>query len=116
MAKTDILSSTGGFNKRDALNSKNGIALQDFEGDSMVIPNVVKAACATNTDEDTGELKNVSILVTEDQTYFTSISSTIFENMEDLMDILEDEQKIDVRINRRVSKGNKRDFLTLTVL
>lgn len=116
MAKTDILSSTGGFNKRDALNSKNGIALQDFEGDSMVIPNVVKAACATNVDEDTGELKNVSILVTEDQTYFTSISSTIFENMDDLMDILEDEKKIDVRINRRVSKGNKRDFLTLTVL
>lgn len=116
MAKTDIIASAGGFTKRDALNSRNGFALQDFEGDSMEIPNVVKAACATNVDEDTGEIKNVSILVTEDHTYFTSISTTIYDNMEDLMEILEDESKINVRIHKRVSKGNKRDFLTLTVL
>ena len=116
MASTNVIASVGNFNKRDALNSKNGIPMKDFDGDCMTIPNVVKAAIAETTDEETGEIKNISILVTDDQTYFTSISSTIYDSMPEMMDILEDESKVNVRINKRVSKGNKRDFLTMTVL
>lgn len=113
---TNVIASAGGFSKRDVLNSKNGIPMKDFDGESMMIPNVVKAAIAEATDEETGEIKYISVLVTDDQTYFTSISGTIYDSMPDLIDILEDEQKINVRINKRVSKGNKRDFLTMTVL
>lgn len=113
---TNVIASVGGFSKRDVLNSKNGIPMKDFDGDSMMIPNVVKGAIAEATDEETGEIKYISVLVTDDQTYFTSISGTIYDSMPDVLDILEDEQKINVRINKRVSKGNKRDFLTITVL
>lgn len=102
------------FSKKDIINSKNGIPLQDFEGDSTELRNITKAAMIEDVDPETGETKYITVLVIGDD-YYTSISGTIYDSMGDVLDVMADEEKVDMRINRRKSKGG-RDFLTLNIL
>lgn len=102
------------FSKRDAINSRNGVALQDLADGSELV--VTAAAQMTVPDEETGEIKNVSVIITEDKDCYTSISSTIYDVIGDLIDIISDENRARIRINQRKSKGNNRTFLTLTIL
>jgi len=112
----ELIAKTNNFTKKDEINCKNGFALQDFEGDSITLENVTKAAMMETTDSDTGELKEVSVLVTDDDQYMTSISSTIYDIMADLIDIIDEQGSASIRINKRKSKGAGRTFLTATIL
>lgn len=113
MREQKIINQSNNFTKRDMVNSKAGYPLQDFDGSKMEIKNV-KAAAMTEVVED-GEKKEVSIIVTDDNQYYTSISSTIYDSMPDIIDILDDETKVDLRIIKRESKSG-REFLSVIVL
>lgn len=110
-----IESATKNFNKRDALNSKSANPLKDFEGTSVIMENIVKAAIITDNDEETGEIKNIGVIVNENNDYYTTISATILESIDELIEIIDEEENVKIRINKRLS-NNKREFLTLTIL
>lgn len=110
-----IIDATKSFTKRDIINSRSGFPLQDFDGDSLTIPEIVAAAIMKDTDTETGEIKDITVLKTSNSHYFTSISATVYDCMEDVIGILDEESTISVRVDKRKSKGN-RDFLTLVVL
>lgn len=105
---------TNNFTKRDEINSRNSFALQDLEdGKNLTL---TKAAIIQRPDNETGEIKNVAIMVTEDGTVYSAISETVCDIMEDIVDLMNEENApIDVRLNKRKSKAG-REFLSLTVL
>lgn len=106
----EITKATKNFTKKMVINSRNGIPMQDNVGNIMV----VAAAVMTDTDEETGEPKDVGVIVTSDKTFMTCISATIIDTLPDLIDIVDEEGETEVRIDKRKSKGG-RDFLTLTI-
>lgn len=110
----EIINKSTGFTKRDLVNSRAGNPLQDFEK-SMTINNIMAIATCKDTDEETGEIKNVGILRTSDMVYYTTISETVFDTLDDVIDILDEEGEISVRVDKRRSNSG-RDFLTLVVL
>lgn len=88
--------------------------MQDLDNGAELV--VVKAGIIERPDLETGEKKDVAILVTEDGTVYSAISATVCDTMGDIVDLIEDEaQPIRVRLNKRKSKAN-REFLSLTVL
>lgn len=111
----DIITASKNFTRRDIINSRSGYPLQDFEGNSLTIPEVVAAAIMKDTDTETGEIKDITVIKTSDSHYFTSISATVYDCMEDVIEILDEESTISVRVDKRTSKGN-REFLTIVVL
>lgn len=106
------ISYTSNFTRRDAVNSRNGIALQDL--DNAYTFNVISAAQIETVDEETGERKEVSVLKSEDNQYYTSISATVYDVMDDLIDIINDEGSCKVRVDKRKSKQG-RDFIMLSL-
>lgn len=107
-----IEKATNGFTKKHFLNSRNGTALQDIDSGDIIS---VKHA-AQIFDDNGGEEKTVTVLIDEQDQYFTAISSSIYRSTEDLIDIIDDESKpVKVRIDKRTSKSN-RDFLTMFIL
>lgn len=108
----NLILNTNNFTKRDAVNSRNGIALQDMENAFMF--NVIAAAQIETVDEETGERKEVSVLKSEDDQYYTSISATVYDVMDDLIGIIDDEGSCKVRVDKRKSKQG-RDFIMLSL-
>lgn len=106
------ISNTSNFTRRDAVNSRNGIALQDVENGYTF--NVISAAQIETVDEETGERKEVSVLKSDDNQYYTSISATVYDVMDDLIDIIDDEGSCKVRVDKRKSKQG-RDFIMLSL-
>ena len=102
------------FTKRDSVNSRNGFPLQDLEDKTII--EVKAAAIMEDTDEETGEVKEIGVLVTADQTYHTTISSTVIDTLYDVVDIINDEGPVKARLGKRTSKVAKRTFLTLDIL
>lgn len=111
----EIINASHNFSKRDTINSRSGYPLQEFDGSTMEIPEVVACAMMKDTDEDTGEIKNISVIKTKDSHYFTSISETVYDTMDAVIEILDEEGSVSLRVDKRQSKS-KRDFLTLLVL
>lgn len=109
----EIIEATANFKKKDALNSKSGISLQEFckEGDFTV----VECAIIKVTDEDTGDTQQVAAFVTPEHEYVTSISANIIEAVSDLIDIICDEGPVKIRVRQSKSKAG-RDFLSLIIL
>lgn len=103
------------FTKRDVINSNSGYSLQDFEGNQMVIELVTAAAVLQKPDSETGEQKDVAVLVTANSEYFTSISATVLDQMDDILELIDEEGSLNIRVVRKKSKGG-RDFLQLVVL
>lgn len=110
----EIIKQSNDFTKRDVVNSRAGKPLQDFEK-SMTITNITAIATCKDVDEETGEIKNVGIFRTADMVYYTTISETVFDTLDDVIEILDEENEISVRVDKRKSNSG-RDFLTLVVL
>lgn len=109
MART-ILSQSRAFTKKDFINSRNGMALQEVAGETLKI--VSCAIILDDSDED-GE-KKIGTIITESEV-FTTISENIIQSIEDIIEIEADgETDIQVRISKRKSKAG-RDFLTMTI-
>lgn len=112
MART-LIKATNNFTKRDLLNSKSGISLQDFSSNGD-FP-VTAAAIIEVVDEETGDIQNVTTLVTPDKDYVTSISQNIYETTQELIDIINEEGEVSVSVRKAKSKGG-RDFLSMIIL
>lgn len=111
MRKTTL--QTKNFSKRDGMNSRNGFPLQDLDNKETI--KVTAAAIMEDNDEETGEVKEIGVIVTPEKQYFTTISSTVIDAMYDLIDIMDEEGETSIRLDKRQSKGG-REFLTITIL
>lgn len=109
----NLIVSTNNFSKRNMMNSRNGLPLQELEDRAEI--HLQAAAIIEDEDPETKELKEIGVLVTPESEYYTTISATVIDTMHDLIDIMDDEGTADVRIGKRVSKGG-RTFLTMTIL
>lgn len=100
------------FTKRDFINSRNGIALQDVdEGTKIALQ-----AAAILTDDTDGEEKTVAVLIGADMTY-TSISQSVVDVISDVIEMAEEDKDgllPTVTLHKRKSKQG-RDFLTLMI-
>lgn len=98
------------FTKKDFINSRNGMALQEVAGKKLTIK-----SCAVIHDEDSdNENEEVGTIVAEEG-IFTTISDNIIDSILDIIEIEEEESgPIVVNIQKRTSKQG-REFLTLTI-
>lgn len=112
MAKT-IKLQTESFNRKMAINIGTSKAMQDMKGQK--ISNIQAAAIVEDVDKETGELKEVAVIVDGDGISYTAISGTVMDVMEDVIELINDGEEFDVLITGRKSKAG-REFISLTVL
>lgn len=106
----EITKSTSNFTKLDAINSKNGIALKDVNGQTLN----VKSLAVMMVDDEEGQ-KEVGVINTTDGKCYTTISSNACEVIADTIPIIEEEGlSITFDIDVRTSKGN-REFIAITL-
>lgn len=112
-----IVYSTKNFTKKDAINSRSGIALQEVIDHSTQQASLIISKCAAMQvdDEETGEKKNVTVLITDDGFCYTSISPTVYDCTDDLVDIIDEEGETEVRIRLRKAQKSGRDFLSMFI-
>ena len=108
-----LLAATKNFDKKDLINSRNGLSLQDEENGFVI--EVTKAATMEDTDEETGELKKISVLIDPEGRTYTSISATVDDIMDDVIELLDEGEPISLRLLKRKSNGG-REFLSFQVM
>lgn len=108
-----IVNATENFNKKDAINMRNGLPLKDEPNGKTF--NISKAAVVEDTDEETGELKNVSVLIDSDGKCYTAISATVADIMDDCIELLEAGESVTLELIKRTSSAG-REFLTFQVI
>ena len=108
-----IINATENFNKKDAINMRNGLPLKDEPNGKTF--NISKAAVVEDTDEETGELKNVSVLIDSDGKCYTGISATVADIMNDCIEILDAGESVTLELIKRESSAG-REFLTFQVI
>lgn len=104
---------TENFSKRDMANARNGYSFKDLEKPCNIT--IVAAARTEDTDDETGEIKKVTVFKTAENEYYTGISDSIYENTELLEELINEEGPVQIRINERKSNAG-RDFLTMIIL
>lgn len=108
---TTIIRATKNFTKMHMINSKNGIALKDMDGETIK----VNSLAILEKVEENGEIKKVGVLCGED--VYTTISNSAIETIEDLIDIAETSEETEtysIKVSVRKAKSG-RDFLALNV-
>ena len=108
-----IVDATENFNKKDAINMRNGLPLKDEPNGKTF--NISKAAVVEDTDEETGELKNVSVLIDSDGKCYTTISATVADIMNDCIELLDAGESVTLELIKRTSSAG-REFLTFQVI
>lgn len=108
-----IINATENFNKKDAINMRNGLPLKDEPNGKTF--NISKAAVVEDTDEETGELKNVSVLIDSDGKCYTAISATVADIMNDCIELLDEGESVTLELFKRTSSAG-REFLTFQVI
>lgn len=108
-----IINATENFNKKDAINMRNGFPLKDEPNGKTF--NISKAAVVEDTDEETGELKNVSVLIDSDGKCYTAISATVADIMNDCIELLDAGESLTLELIKRESSAG-REFLTFQVI
>lgn len=112
MGKT-IITKTENFTRKMAINIGTSIALQDKAGQK--ITGIVAGAVVTDIDRETGEEKQVAVLVDASGMSYSAISATVLQQMDDIIELIDDGEDFDVIVVSRKSKGG-RDFITLNVV
>lgn len=108
-----IINATENFNKKDAINMRNGFPLKDEPNGKTF--NISKAAVVEDTDEETGELKNVSVLIDSDGKCYTGISATVADIMNDCIELVDAGESVTLELIKRESSAG-REFLTFQVI
>lgn len=105
-----IIEQSKSFTKKDFINSRNGIALQEVAGEKLRI-----RSCAILLDDSDEEGEREIGTIITDSGVFTTISDNIMDSIRDIIMIeAEGETDITVNIQKRKSKAG-RDFLTMTI-
>lgn len=101
------------FTKKDEVNSVSATPLQKFKEEVLTVKG---AAVTERADQETGEMKKVAILVTEEHGTLTSISGTVLNGIDLIIDYMEEVQT-DVQVKVKSNRSNAgREFLTLELL
>ena len=108
-----IINATENFSKKDAINMRNGLPLKDEPNGKTF--DIMKAAIVEDTDEETGELKQVSVIIDSDGKCYTGISSTIADVMADCIELIDDGESVSLTLIKRKSNAG-REFLTFQVM
>lgn len=107
-----VVNQSDKLTKRHSANFATAYSLQEFKGETL---RIIAAATGEVVDDGTGEMKNVSYLVGENGEVYSSISATVRTSMEDVIDLLNEEGALDIKITERQSK-NGRNYIQLIVL
>lgn len=108
-----VLSATENFTKKDAINMRNGLPLKDEPNGKTF--KIQRAAIVEDVDEESGEVKNVSVLIDADGKCYTAISSTIADIMDDCIELLDAGESVSLTLIKRKSSAG-REFLTFQVM
>lgn len=106
------------FTRKDEINSVSATPLQNAKNE---VVNVVGCAVTERPDNETGEMKTVGILVTEEYGAMTTISKTAIRGIDMLVDYMTDSDengdgfKCPVRIKAGTSKAG-REFITIELV
>lgn len=102
------------FTKRMAISvGSAGISMKDLE-DGVQIP-VTAAALVEDKDNETGEDKVIACFVDPNGAIYSSISNNIVDVVPDVIELLNEEGQVDIRLLKRKSKSD-RLFLSIIVL
>lgn len=112
MAK-EIVQKSQSFTRKMAINIGTGKPLQDCAGDKII--GIQAAAIVRDLDKETGEIKDVAVLVDEDGMLYSSISSIVMDVMPDVIELVDDGEQFDCTVTSRKSRGG-RDFINLIVI
>ena len=103
--------STKNFTKLDSINSRNGVALKDCDGMSIAVKKL-----ATGLDvDDKGKERSVGVIVSTDDEYYTTISESACDIIEEAMELVDSGMNLEMRVTKRTSK-NDREFIAITVI
>lgn len=106
-----IINSTKNFTRKQAINSKNGIALKDMNGSEVHV-----SGLAVLEDSDSPEgTKEVGVIIAEDGMCYTCISSGAIDVIGDCIDLVNEGEEVTLKVDVRTSKGG-REFIALIVL
>lgn len=108
-----LISGTKNITKKDVVNASTGIALKDCNGETITI---VACAILEDVDKETGEIKTVTLFKGDDGTAYSAISSSVADAADDIIDIINEDGKVDCKVSIRKSKGQNRDFIALTLI
>lgn len=107
------INNTINWTKKDTINSRSAISLQDT-GDAFQFTAIGLALIETDETRD-NETKNVTCFKTEDGNYYSTISEYIYRMTDDIIECLDEEGKVTLRVGTRTSKQG-REFLVLNIL
>lgn len=110
----EIKQKSANFSRRNAINATTAVAMQDKAGETLV--NIKAAAIMSDVDRQTGEIKDVAAIIDGDGICYTSISSVILDQMDDIIALLDDGETFDLAVISRKTKTANRDYLTLQIL
>lgn len=105
----EIFKQTSNLTSLDRFNMKVSKSLQNVAGSTLTVQ---KAAIGIDVDKD-GEQVQTAVLITEQGT-FGSISNTVIEQTDELIDILEEKSPIEVAVESRKAQSG-RDYLVLVI-
>lgn len=113
MSARKVLDKSDSFTRIHAMNSKVGTPLKDINGTQIT---VIAVGIVEDVDSQTGEIKKVGVIVSQENEIFSTISSNAVETLEELIDMFNDEhmKKCVITVKVRTSKGG-RDFLSLII-
>ena len=106
------------FTKKDEVNSVSATPLQKFKDEVLTLKG---AAITERADQETGEMKKVAILVTDEHGTLTSISGTVINGLDLIIDYMTDMEEeaaqngVQVKVKSNRSNAG-REFLTLELL
>lgn len=101
------------FTRKDEINSVSATPLQNAKGEIVTVKG---CAITERPDADTGEMKSVGLLVTEEYGAMSCISKTAIRGIDMLIDYMTDENLSEVSVAIRAGKSNAgREFITLEI-
>ena len=105
-----IRNNTGNWTKRDSFNAKACMSLKDVAGKTLTVK---KCAIGTDIDENNEEI-DTATLVCEEGTFGT-ISATAIDMCDDLIDMINDDGALKIKVNMRKA-NNGRDYIVLELV
>ena len=105
------------FTRKDEINSVSATPLQSAKGEIVTVKG---CAITERPDADTGEMKSVGLLITEEYGVMSCISKTAIRGIDMLMDYMDDlsaDENIDTcKVAIRAGKSNAgREFITIEI-
>lgn len=110
----EIIEKTNNWSNRNSANANSSEAIQDVVKGEKAQFSVIACAIMDKPDFDTGETKRVGIIKTDNGMYYSTISPTALQSFPFMIDIINEESKVDITVISRKSKG-QRDFLSIII-